>query len=332
MGQAMDVEWSMGASARRGPRVPAFAEQWFDLPAGSFPFASRFLRMGTDSGNCQLHCIDEGRGPVLFMLHGNPTWSYQFRHLVRSLRSSYRCIALDLPGYGLSTAPPGFSFRPRDIASLVAQAMRQLDLRDATLVAHDWGGPIGLAAMAEEKGRIARIVFGNTWAWPVDGDSHFEWYSNFLGGPVGHLLNTEFLALVNVVMPVAMRRRSLTSSELAAYRAPFADKARRTPLHVLSAELTRAVDWLADVEREADGYHGPALFLWPEGDLAFRRRELERWCRLWPQAQVRRLEGCGHFLWEEAPEACLAGLRPFLEKTAVNHPVSLPCMEYRHVV
>ena len=319
MAQVSEMEGRTRGLAPRCPRLLAFAEQWFDLPVGSFPFASRFLQIN----NLQLHFIDEGRGPPLFMLHGNPTWSFQFRHLIRALRRAYRCIALDLPGFGLSGAPPGFSFRPSDIATLVAAAMRALDLRDATLLAQGWGGPIGLAAMASEEGRVGRIVFGNTWAWPVDGDFHFEWFSKLVGGPLGRALGTHSLVSLNL----RSARRGLSAADRLAYQAPFVAKARRAPLHVLPAELLRSSAWLAEVERTGARFTGPALLLWSDDDAVFRRRELDRWRQMWPQAQVEPVAHGGHSPWEEAPDACLAALRPFLQ---LNAPTST--MEHRHAI
>ena len=246
--QAMVMEGSMGASPRRVPRVLDFAEQWFNLPAGSFPFASRFLRVHAGSGNCQLHYVDEGRGPVLFMLPGKPAWSYPFRHLIRALRPFYRCIALDLPGFGLSTAPRGFSFAPRDVATLVAEAMRQLDLRDATLITQDIGGAIGLAAMAEEKGRIARLVLDDGGAWSIDGHGAAAWRAAVLAGPLGRLLP---------------------------------DRLRHDPAHRLMSQFRRARAWRAEVAREAARFGGPVLrgaFSWekaPESCLAALQPFLE---------------------------------------------------------
>lgn len=77
------------------------AEARFDLPAGAFPFESRFM----DIGRARFHYIREGRGPTLVFLHGNPTWSFLYRKIVHALREDYECIALDLPGFGLSRPP-----------------------------------------------------------------------------------------------------------------------------------------------------------------------------------------------------------------------------------
>jgi haloalkane dehalogenase len=284
------------------------AERRFDLPAGTFPFHSRFCQIG----DARLHYVDEGSGPVLFMLHGNPTWCFVYRHIIMALRPNYRCVALDLAGFGLSQPPPAFSYRPQDHARLVAAFLRALDLKHTTLVAHDWGGPIGLWAMGATTDRITRLCLGNTWAWPVNGDLHFEWFSRLMGGAVGRLLNDRYLAFVNLVMPAAMRRRRLSATEMAAYRAPFAERGSRRPLHVFPRQITGAGRWLADLEQTAKSFAGPVGLIWPEADIAFRRKELARWRRSLPQAEVVTLERCGHFLWEDAPEDCVAQLRNLL--------------------
>jgi haloalkane dehalogenase len=101
----------------------------------------------------------------------NSAWSFLSRRRIQALRARYRCVAFDLAGFGLSQAPEGFSFLPEDQCKLISAALEALDIRDAALVAHDWGGPIGLGAMLAGNGRIARLTLGNTWARPVNGDS-----------------------------------------------------------------------------------------------------------------------------------------------------------------
>ena len=91
-----------------------------------------------------------------------PTWSVLYRGLIEGLSAQYRCVAVDLAGFGLSVAPRDFSFRPEDQARLVAGLLDRLDLRDATLVAHDWGGPVGLGAAMMTSGRISSLCLGNT--------------------------------------------------------------------------------------------------------------------------------------------------------------------------
>jgi haloalkane dehalogenase len=286
------------------------AERLLGLPPGAYPFESHYQAVD----GARLHYADEGAGPVLLMVHGNPTWSILYRSLIEGLRGQYRCVAVDLAGFGLSTPPPGFSFKPEDHALFLAGLIDVLNLRDATLVAHDWGGPIGLGA-AMKTGRIARLILGNTWAWPVNGDFHFEWFSKLMGGPIGRFGAERYLAFVNLLMPPGVKRRKLSQQELDLYRAPFRKLQSRRPLHVFPREITASRDYLARVRDFVAGFGGPALFVWPENDVAFRDKELARWMELLPRAEVRRLPNCGHFLWIDAPQDCLAAIGEFLTRT-----------------
>lgn len=288
--------------------IPGEAERRLQLPAGSFPFASRFI----DVEGCWLHYIDEGKGPVLFMLHGNPTWSFIYRHLVSDLCRDFRCVAVDLPGFGLSDATPGYSFKPEEHARIIAGFLEALDIRDATLVGHDWGGPVGFGAMGATDGRITGLCLGNTWAWPVNGDLHFEWFSKLMGGPIGRFGTNRYLMFTNMVMPAGIKRRKLSQDELDPYRAPYAGDKPRTGMHVFPEQITGAGPWLSRLEQLLTGFKGPALLIWPQKDIAFRHKELKRWQSLLPQASTVELENCGHFLWEDAPEDCIRAIRDHL--------------------
>lgn len=277
------------------------AEKTFGLETGSYPFESRYI----ETDGAKLHYIDEGHGPILFMVHGNPTWSFMYRHLILGLRDDFRCIAVDLAGFGLSKAPEGFDFTPASQAKLLSACLNGLDIQDATLIAHDWGGPIGLSAMLQTERRITRICLGNTWAWPVNGDFHFEWFSRLMGGPIGRFGTKQFAMFVNAVMPAAMKRRKLTTQEMTAYRAPFIDKAHRAPMHILPKHIISSGPWLAEIETGLQNFDGPVTFIWPDSDIAFRDKEFRRWQEIFPNAKTHILENCGHYLWEDAPEDCL---------------------------
>ena len=292
------------------------AEREFGLAEGAFPFESRFVEVG----GARLHYIDEGEGPLLLMLHGNPSWSYLYRDLVLALRGSFRCVAPDLAGFGLSRPPGGFSFLPRDHAALVADLIEALGLNDVTLIAHDWGGPIGLAA-ARATGRVSRLCLGNTWASSVNGDLHFEWFSKLLGGALGGWLAERHAVFVNFLLPSSMRRRKLSAEELAAFRAPFDGRQARRAMQIFPRAITGEGDWLRDLESYVAGFRGPAHFVWPDKDIAFRAKELQRWRRLLPQAGVTPLSNCGHFLWLEAPGEAAAALAEFMTAAGAAAPV-----------
>jgi haloalkane dehalogenase len=163
--------------------------------------------------------------------------------------------------------------------------------------------------------RISSLCLGNTWAWPVNGDFHFEWFSKLMGGPIGRFGSERYGTFVNLVMPSAMRRRKLSTHELDLYRAPFLKLQSRRGMHVFPREITASGDYLARLRDFVAAFRGPALFLWPENDIAFRDKELARWKELLPQTEARRLPKCGHFLWIDAPDESLTEVRGFLDAT-----------------
>jgi haloalkane dehalogenase len=133
----------------------------------------------------RVHYVDEGSGPPLLLLHGNPTWSFLYRDVVKGLRDRYRCIAPDYPGFGLSgPAAGGYGYTPAEHAAVIEQLVMRLELRDVTLMAQDWGGPIGFAVATRHPDRFAAFVIGNTWAWPKS-DPGTQVFSRLMGGRSG---------------------------------------------------------------------------------------------------------------------------------------------------
>ncbi len=263
-----------------------------------FPYESRFL----DLDGCRLHYIDEGRGPVLLLLHGNPTWSFLYRHLVARLRHRFRCVALDYPGFGLSSTPPDYGFTPAEHATVVERFVAELGLDSFTPVVHDWGGPIGLAVASRHPERVRALVIANTFAWPVDGDRHLQWFSRLMGGAVGRLAIRRVNAFVNVALPAGTRRR-LSRPEMAHYRGPFPTPDARMPMHVFPREIVASREFLAEVEAGlARLAHLPALIAWGGRDFAFRDTERGRLEAAFPRHHSVVFEGAGHYLQEDVPE------------------------------
>jgi haloalkane dehalogenase len=282
---------------------PGTRPDWVD--GALFPFQSRFV----DIDGHVVHYVDEGNGPVLLLLHGNPVWSFVYRDVITRLRDRMRCVALDYPGFGLSSAADGYGFLPGEHAAVVERFIQTLHLSDLTLVVNDWGGPIGLSVAGRHPQWFSRLLIGNTWAWPVNGDPHFEWFSRFFGGPVGRALIGRFNLFVNVFVPKGHTRRRLTAQEMAHYRAPFPTPDSRRPTSVFPRQISHAGAWLATVEQGlATLTRHPATLLWGDRDVAFRRQELERFQRLLPGAKTVPLAGAGHFVASDAPEEVAAAI------------------------
>ncbi len=270
-----------------------------------FPFESRYA----DIDGHRVHYVDEGRGPTLLLLHGNPTWSFVYRDVISSLRSEFRCIALDYPGFGLSAAAPGYRYTPEGHASVTAAFVEQLDLRAITLVVHDWGGPIGLSVAERNPHRFDALVVGNTWAWPVNGDLHFELFSRAMGGPVGRELIRRLNLFVNLMIPLGHRRRRLTPAEMAHYRSALSTRSRRHASAVLPQAIVHSRAFLEDVAARLTVVESlPALILWADKDIAFRDTERRRWQELLPNHADVTLAGARHFLQSDAAEEFAAAI------------------------
>ena len=271
-----------------------------------YPFQDRWLDV--DGG--RLHYIDEGQGRPLLLLHGNPTWSFLYRDIVRGLSDRFRCVAADYPGFGLSTAPPGYRFTPPEHARVIERLVEALDLRDITMMVQDWGGPIGFWVATRHPDRFAAFVIGNTWAWPITGNRTARFFSRFMGGPVGGWLIRRHNVFVERILPGGVKRRRLPPEVMEAYRGPFPTPASRHPVHIMPREIIAATPFLAEVERGLGALGGrPALILWPDRDQAFGEAERRRWEALFQRHRTVQLAGAGHYIQEDAPEEIVAAIR-----------------------
>ncbi len=162
--------------------MPMDTPSWLDRV--DYPFASHAF----DVPAGRMHYVDEGAGKPVVFVHGNPSWSWQFRNVINALRGSHRCVAADHLGFGLSDKPASFSYRPEDHAKNLALLLDSLDLKDVTLVVNDWGGPTGLAWALDHPERVSNLLITNTWMWSVRDDWYYQAFSGFMGGAVGRAL------------------------------------------------------------------------------------------------------------------------------------------------
>jgi haloalkane dehalogenase len=275
------------------------------IPERLYPFASRFA----EAEGARVHYADEGEGPPLLLLHGNPTWSFLYRDVIRGLSDRFRCIAVDLPGFGLSQPPPGYGFTPAEHARVLERFVTRLDLTGVTMMVQDWGGPIGFAAATRHPGRFERFVIGNTWAWPK-ADLGTQAFSRLLGGPIGRRLILHRNLFVERILPGGVRLRRLPEEVMAAYRGPFPTPASRWPTAVFPREILGSRPFLAEVERGLGALRDrPALLVWPTRDVAFREPERRRWEAIFPDHRTVLLHGAGHYIQEDAPDAIVAAIR-----------------------
>lgn len=276
-----------------------------------YPFEDRSASVD----GCDVHYVDEGDGPPLLMLHGNPTWSFTWRAVIQGLSDRFRCIAIDYPGFGLSKAGPGYGFSPQEHARVVEGFVERLDLSDITMLAHDWGGPIGFAAAARASDRYREFVIGNTWAWPMNRNPGAQVFSRFLGGPIGGYLIKRRNFFVERIIPSATKLVGPDERVMDHYRGPFPTPESRVPLHVFPRAIIGETDWLREVERGIQSLvDKPALILFPTRDQAFGTAERERWERTFADHRTVLLEGAGHYIGEDAPDEIVAAVRAWADR------------------
>ena len=271
---------------------------WLDREA--YPFTNRWLKVADG----ELHYIDEGTGgtPVLFV-HGTPTWSFEWRHLVRALSPSHRSIALDHLGFGLSDRPMAVSYTPEAHARRLAEFVRGLGLSEVILVVHDYGGPIAFPLALDGTVRVRQLVILNSWMWPFDDDDEMRRRARLAGGAFGRLLYRYVNASLRMIMPSAYGDPSkLTKAIYAQYLAPFPDAwSRGAVLWPLAHALLGSSAFYRSLwERRDRLAQTPTLIVWGMRDSAFKPNQLARWRSALPHARVVDLPA-GHWPHEELP-------------------------------
>jgi haloalkane dehalogenase len=272
-----------------------------------FPFRSRWF----DARAARVHYLDEGEGPPILFLHGNPTWSFLFRGIIIRLRKRFRCIALDYPGFGLSEHPEDYDYTPREHAEVVLQLVRHLDLKNLTIVGHEWGGPIGMKLALDETARLRALVMSNTWYWPAD-----TWQLKTLSyvlssAPAQHLI-VERNSLVEHVLPLGVKHR-LAPQVLDHYRDVLPTPLSRIGVAELPRQILSSSFWLSEIAHAAPRVLGnvPLLLAWGAHDLAFPQRLMDRFRQDFRAVKVRRLDA-KHLVHEDVPAEVSEAVEGFL--------------------
>jgi haloalkane dehalogenase len=272
-----------------------------------YPFEPRTL----DVGAGRVSYVDEGQGSPIVMVHGTPTWSFLYRHLIRELKGRYRCVAPDHLGFGLSDRPRSWSYRPEDQAHTLARLIDSLALKDLTLVVHDYGGPIGLAYALDRPDTVRRLVLFNTWMWSFAGERRIERVGRILGGRLGRFLYERLGFSVRVMLRHAIADRRRYSREIERHYLRALDG---YATWVYAREMLGSSAWYDALWQRRDRIARiPALLIWGMKDPAFGRY-LPRWRQVFERAEVVELPDCGHAPPEERAPESLRHLAPFLER------------------
>jgi haloalkane dehalogenase len=260
-----------------------------------FPFASHYREVD----GLRLAHLDEGEGQPVIFFHGEPTWSFLWRKVIPPVREAgFRCLAPDLAGFGRSDKPTDIDFYTYDRhVELAATLLEDLDVRDATAVVHDWGGPIGLRLAVEHPHRIARLVILDTGLFTGHQKMSDAWiaFRDFVE-------RTEDL-------PVGFLVRGACKTDpgdevIAAYDAPYPDPASKAGARAFPLLIPRAPDAPGAaagqrVQAALGEDRRPTLMLWADSDPVLPLSTGERFAEAIGQPVPRTIENAGHFLQED---------------------------------
>ncbi|HEV7420559.1 MAG TPA: alpha/beta fold hydrolase [Mycobacterium sp.] len=286
----------------------------FEVSQDEYPFTDRWLEFGDG----HIHYVDEGQGPTVLLLHGNPTWSYLYRNVIKELRGECRLIALDYPGFGMSKAPSGYGFTPQEHSEMLFHFIQRLDLRNFVIVVQDWGGPIGMSYVVEHQDNIRGLVLMNTWAWPPNLPK-VKLFSLAMGGwPIGYLLQTRKNFFAKTILPAGIfHKEKVTQTLRKAYTDPFPTPESRVPTWVFPGQIRKASSWLAKIEGRLPTLAGlPTQILWGARDRdGFPVELVDRWRGYLKASEAEVLDDASHFVQEDRPDRVIASIRRVVERT-----------------
>ncbi|MEL7367541.1 MAG: alpha/beta fold hydrolase [Myxococcota bacterium] len=284
-----------------------------------YPFAPHYFH----STSGRLHYIDEGptKAPALLMLHGNPTWSFYYRKLIQGLSRTYRVIAPDHLGCGLSDKPQRAQYTLRGHIDRLTGLVEHLGLTDITLVVHDWGGAIGMGFAVEHPERIGRFVLFNTAAFP---SKHMPWQIGLCRIPgFGALAIRGFNAFVRGALATcAVHADRLTPAVRAGYLAPYDTWANRVANLRFVEDIPMSPSHSGYRLLETIGedlkrfVQHPTLIVWGARDYVFNDHFFNEWRRRLPAAQTHYIPDAGHFVVEDAHERILPLIERFMTEAA----------------
>lgn len=267
------------------------------LNTKEYPFAHNYLSVD----GAQLHYIDEGQGEVILFVHGTPSWSFEFRNVIKYLSKKYRCIALDHIGFGLSDKPAGYDYSIQNHTATLLKLINHLQLNQFTMLVHDFGGIIGLAAAEQIPEKISKLIILNTWCRSIQDEPEYKKMKGILGSPLMPFLYRYFNFSAKYILPAAFGERSRLTPEVhQQYLKPFGNAGERNGTVAFAKSLLRDQDYYESIGKMLPVLKNkPVLIIWGMKDAFITEKHLLWMQEQFPIAEVVKYEDAGHFVLEE---------------------------------
>ncbi len=296
----------------------------FVVDRGLYPFESHFFTLPS---GVRMHYLDEGDGPPVVMVHGNPSWSFYFRALVQAMRGAYRVIVPDHIGCGLSEKPDDRRYRhtlEQRIDDLEALLGHLGLTKEITLIAHDWGGMIGMGYVVRDPSRIKRIALMNTSAFLLPAMKPFPWELRLTRTPLGALLVRGLNAFARGAVARCVAKKPMDADVSAMYLGPYGSWGERRGIlrFVQDIPLYPSDPAYPIVKHVEDTLprlaHLPLLICWGSRDFIFDDVFLSAWREKAPHAEILRFPDAGHYVLEDEPDAICAAIQSFCQHDTLH--------------
>ena len=287
-----------------------------------YPFQSNFIQVGKSSDNAsgyKLHYITEGNpnNPALICLHGNPTWSFYFREVVKELSEKYFVVALDYIGCGFSEKPANKIFRAKDRVTHIEELLSHLKIAKYSLLMHDWGGPIGAFLAVKNSSSIESLTFLNT---TLTNTLELPWFIKLSSLPgVGKFITQTTKRFLTITTRWGAANK-LPKAVEDCYLMPYPDIASRKAIwdfvadipfdtkHPTYTELMKLAEKLVSLREK------PVKIIWGLQDPCFHTGMLEKVMQHFPQADVTEIPSASHLVLEDEPVLVISKIKQFLNK------------------
>jgi haloalkane dehalogenase len=264
-----------------------------------------------------VHYVDAGRGPTLLFVHGAPGWSFTWRGVIANLEATFRCVAPDLPGFGLSPAGVGPA-SVRAGAQTLERFASALNLQDVTLIANDTGDSVGFGAAGRMPGRIRGLVAAGTFGFTLDEFPQVRRALRIFSSGPASWVNRTFNLIPRTVLSFGTPGKKWSREERRAYLAPFRDKAMRRRTSEVLRSLVDDPAYLEEVQSSLGRLKDrPLLALYGEHDKAAAFGFPDKFARLFPDYTFHSIPGASHFPQEDAAPALASHIAAwFAERVA----------------
>jgi len=283
------------------------ANHW--LNRSEYPFTANYF----DVEGHKLHYIDEGEGETVLFVHGTPSWSFDYRNVIKKLKRNYRCVAIDHIGFGLSDKPEYYDYSTQNHSKTLEKFVLEKQLDNITLVVHDFGGAIGLDFAIRYPEKIKRLIILNSWLWSSKTDPEFIKLSKILKSSLLPFLYRYLNFSPRFILPGSFGDSKISKRLLKQYTKPFSDRTQRNGALAFANSLLNDQDWFELLWNKRQAISNKrTLFIWGMKDTVIKSYYLDKFQSGFSNSTTVKLATSGHFPQEEQADTVAKVMLDFL--------------------